>query len=57
MLVSLGIVLISLMYNVFVLFRKESPSLELGFYGVHNFFHIIAVALILFTGHEILDIS
>lgn len=57
MLVALCIVLASLMYNLIVLFNQKTKSLDITFYGIHNFFHLIAISLIIFTGHEILDIS
>ncbi len=57
MLISLGIILASLVINLLLIFRKNTPFLHISFYGIHNFFHCIAMILIVFTSYIILNIS
>jgi hypothetical protein len=57
MLVALTIVLASLIYNLVLLFNQRISFLATEFYGVHNLFHLVGMWLIVFTGHEILNIS
>jgi hypothetical protein len=57
MLVAMCIVLVSLIYNLVILFDKKVTFLQTEFYGLHNFFHLAGISLIVFTTHEILDIS
>ncbi|MCD5374967.1 DUF2339 domain-containing protein [Candidatus Gracilibacteria bacterium] len=57
MLVALLIVLASLIYNLVILFNKNTSFLQTEFFGLHNLFHLAGIILIVVTGHEILDIS
>jgi hypothetical protein len=57
MLVALFIVLASLIYNLVILFDQKVTFLQTEFYGLHNFFHLAGISLIVFTTHEIIDIS